>query len=360
MRTSDFDYELPRELIAQYPAERRDESRLLVLPPGGAAPEHRRFRDLPDYLVAGDLVVVNESEVIPARLLGRRRGSGGRVEVFLLREVAESAWEVLARPAARLRAGAVVEFGGGELRATVTGVGEAGRRIVEFETAGDLESALERNGLVPLPPYIDRAPEDADRDRYQTVYARVPGAVAAPTAGLHFTEEVFAALEERGVAVARIVLHVGLGTFRPVAAEDPDEHEMEEERYEVSEAAADAVNATRAAGGRIVAVGTTVVRVLESIAGPDGSIAPCEGATSLFIHPPYRFRCVDVLLTNFHLPRSTLLMLVSAFGRRERVIAAYAEAVRLRYRFYSYGDAMLLLGSGRVDSPRLDNGGEGR
>jgi S-adenosylmethionine:tRNA ribosyltransferase-isomerase len=342
VKTSDFDYELPRELIAQHPAERRDASRLLVLHREGGAVEHRRFTDVLSFLKAGDLLVLNESRVIPARLLGRKRGTGGRAEVFLLRRLSPGRWEALVRPGARVRPGAVVEFGEG-LSAHVVRDLPAGAREVELQAETDPDALVERVGTVPLPPYIEREPGEVDRERYQTVYAAVPGAVAAPTAGLHFTEELLGRAAEAGVGAARVVLHVGLGTFRPVTAEEPGEHEMEEERYAVSAEAAAAINAARAAGGRVVAVGTTSVRVLETVADAEGRVAPGEGATRLFIREPHRFRCTDALITNFHLPKSTLLMLVSAFAGREAVLAAYREAVRERYRFYSYGDAMLIV-----------------
>ena len=342
MKTSDFDYELPRELIAQYPADRRDESRLLVVRRDGGALEHRRFRDVGEYFEPGDVLVVNESEVIPARLLGRRSG-GGRAEMFLLRDLADHRWEVLVRPGARIREGAELSFGDGQLMARVEEVLPDGKRVVSLSAPGDVAAAAERLGAVPLPPYIDREPEPADSQRYQTVYARVPGAVAAPTAGLHFTEELLAELGAAGVATARLTLHVGIGTFRPVAVEDPADHRMENERFDVPVVAADEINEARDAGGKVIAVGTTSVRTLESVAGEDGHVEAGSGSTDLFIRPPCRFKCVDVLLTNFHLPKSTLLMLVSAFAGRERVLDAYAEAVRERYRFYSYGDAMLLL-----------------
>ena len=343
MKTSDFDYELPRELIAQYPARERDESRLLVLrrPEGGV--EHRSFRDIGEYLRPADILVLNESEVMPARFLGAKEATGGRVEMFLLRRVGGDRWEALLKPGARVRDGTLLTFGDGRLRARVVGPLPDGKREVELEGAGEMEPLIRELGRVPLPPYIDREAEEVDRERYQTVYARVPGAVAAPTAGLHFTEESLGVLAANGVRVARLVLHVGLGTFRPVSVDDPDEHEMEEERYVVTPEAAGAINEARGAGGRIVAVGTTSVRVLETVADESGRVAPGGGATRLFIRPPYRFRAVDALLTNFHLPRSTLLMLVSALAGREAVLAAYEEAVRERYRFYSYGDAMLIV-----------------
>jgi S-adenosylmethionine:tRNA ribosyltransferase-isomerase len=342
LRTSDFDYELPRELIAQYPAETRDESRLLVLRRSDGSIEHRTFRDIREYLEGGDVLVLNESEVVPARLLGAKEETGGRAEMFVLRRLPDDRWEVLIRPGGRVREGAVLTFGEGRLKARVGGSLPDGKREVELLARGDVEGALEELGRVPLPPYIDREPEEVDRERYQTVYARVKGAVAAPTAGLHFTEESLRAIEGRGVSIARLVLHVGLGTFRPVGVDDPAEHVMDEERYEVTEQAAARINDARRAGGRIVAVGTTCVRVLETVSDDSGVVAPGVGATRLFIRPPHRFRAVDVLVTNFHLPRSTLLMLVSAFAGREAVLEAYAEAIRKRYRFYSYGDAMLI------------------
>jgi S-adenosylmethionine:tRNA ribosyltransferase-isomerase len=343
VKTSEFDYELPRELIAQYPSERRDQSRLLVLRRSTGAIEHRIFRDVSEYLAPRDVLVLNETRVFPARFLGTRRGTGGRVEMFLLRELSPFRWEVLVKPAARVREGAIMEFGGGRLAARVLRVLPGGKREVEMVLSGDVHRAIEELGRVPLPPYIEREPDTLDSERYQTVYARVDGAVAAPTAGLHFTDSLLAALSDRGVATARLVLHVGLGTFRPVTEDDTDDHEMEEERYEVPPDAAGTINAARASGGRVVAVGTTSVRVLETVADAEGRIHPGEGTSRLFIKPPYEFRCVDILLTNFHLPRSTLLMLVSAFAGREVVLAAYNEAIRENYRFYSYGDAMLIL-----------------
>jgi S-adenosylmethionine:tRNA ribosyltransferase-isomerase len=370
VRTSDFDYELPRELIAQYPAERRDESRLLVVRRGSATAtsgvsgagaeegtaaseleqadlrfEHRRFRDIVEYLRPGDLLVLNDTRVIPARLMGRR-ASGGRAEMFLLRELGDARWEVLVRPGARIRTGDELSFGGGDLprlAARVLEAGPEGKRTVALTAETDIAPAIEELGAVPLPPYIDRAPEPVDATRYQTVYARERGAVAPPTAGLHFTESLLDKLSASGVSIARLTLHVGAGTFRPVTADDPSLHRMESERYIVTHEAAEAVNAARDGGGRVVAVGTTSVRTLESIAGVDGHVEATSGSTDLFIRPPYRFRCVNALVTNFHLPRSTLLMLVSAFAGRELVLAAYQEAVRERYRFYSYGDAMLIL-----------------
>lgn len=340
-RTSDFGYQLPESAIAQRPVE-RGQSRLLVLDAEGDE-RHRSVADLPELLRSGDLLVVNDTRVIPARLFGRRQ-SGGRIEILLLEKCGAKVWDALVKPARRVRPGTVLIFEG-ELGARVVHAFEEGRRRLEFAT--EVEAHLERWGHVPLPPYIRRPDETGDRGTYQTVFARQPGAVAAPTAGLHFTPDLLSALEARGVERVAVTLHVGLGTFRPVAVDRVDQHRMESERYEISEPSAEAVRRTRAAGGRVVAVGTTVVRTLESAAAGDGEIAAGSGRTELFITPGFRFRAVDALLTNFHLPRSTLLMLVSALAGpggvgRDRVIAAYREAVDRGYRFYSYGDAMLL------------------
>ena len=343
MKTSDFDYDLRRESIAQYPSERRDESRLLVLERDTGGMEHRLFKDILDYLAPGDVLVVNESEVIPARFIGEKKATGGKAEMFLLKETGLCRWEVLVRPGTSIREGAVLSFGEGLLEARVLEVLPAGKRIVELVADGDLDLVIAALGQIPLPPYIERRPEPLDRERYQTVYARVKGAVAAPTAGLHFTDEILDELADRGVGIAPVILHVGLGTFRPVSSDDPEDHEMDEERYEVSDEAASLINAARDSGGKIVAVGTTCVRVLESVADDAGKMVAAAGSTDLFIRPGYRFRCVDALITNFHLPKSTLLMLVAAFGGYDEVMAAYREAVERNYRFYSYGDAMLVL-----------------
>lgn len=337
MRADDFDYQLPKGLIAQHPVEPRDHARLMVLHRGSGTLEHRRFYELPGYLREGDVLVVNESKVFPARLLGRR-SSGGKVELLLLRRLEGDLWEALARPGRRVRPGEKLYFREGVTGEVVERT-EDGKRVVKF--SGDL-GALRRLGQVPLPPYIRRPPVPEDEERYQTVYAKVEGSVAAPTAGLHFTEELLGKLREEGVRIVPVVLHVGPGTFRPVEGE-VSEHRMEPEYYEITGEAADAINEARVRGGRVVAVGTTSVRVLETVADEEGRVRPGRGLTELFIYPPYRFKAVDVLITNFHLPRSTLLMLVAAFAGRERVLEAYGEAVRLGYRFYSYGDAMLIL-----------------
>jgi S-adenosylmethionine:tRNA ribosyltransferase-isomerase len=339
VRTSDFDYELPTGAIAQHPAPRGD-SRLLALDRAG--PErHRRVRDLPALLAPGDLLVVNDTRVIPARLFGRRSGAaagGGRVEILLVERLGEREWEALARPGRRVRPGTRIEFETG-LAAEVVATAEGGRRRLRFSEP--VEGHLDRLGHVPLPPYIERPDEAADRERYQTIFARHPGAVAAPTAGLHFSEELLRDLAAGGIERAAVTLHVGIGTFRPVTAERIVEHRMDRERYEVPAETAAAIGRTRARGGRVVAVGTTVVRTLEAAALATGEVGAGAGATDLFITPGFRFQVVDVLLTNFHLPRSTLLMLVAAFAGSERTLAAYAEAIREGYRFYSYGDAML-------------------
>lgn len=343
-RVSDYAYELPDELIAQRPAQRRDESRLLVVPNRGPF-EHRGIRDFVELLQPGDLLVVNESKVMPARLLGRKR-TGARAEVLLLGpsepERDDRLWEALVRPGRKLRAGQVVEVGD-ELAVEVVDVLPSGNRLVRLDTPLDVETAMARYGTMPLPPYIDREADDVDRDRYQTVYARTPGSVAAPTAGLHFTPGMLAEIEARGIERVAVTLHVGIGTFRPVEVEDPSAHPMHLERYFVPPEAAEAIARTRARGGRVWAVGTTAVRTLEAAAREDGTLRSGWADTDLFIRPPYDFRVVDGLLTNFHLPRSTLIMLVAALAGYERVLAAYEEAVRDRYRFYSYGDAMAVL-----------------
>jgi S-adenosylmethionine:tRNA ribosyltransferase-isomerase len=345
LRTSDFDYALPSELIAQHPADQRDESRLLVLERGSGRVHHQGFRNVVEWIPPGDLLVLNETRVFPARLRGRR-ASGGEAEILLLRPVSGDAtvWEALLRPGSKLKPGRRVEIAAG-FAAEVLDSAPGGERRVRLECEGPLEEALERHGRVPLPPYIEREAGEEDHERYQTVYARERGSVAAPTAGLHFTPEILGALEARGVELARLVLHVGVGTFRPVDVEDPAKHRMHAEWYKVPRETADAVNAARAEGRGVWAVGTTTVRTLEAAAegGEDGRVHSGAGWTDIFIRPPHRFRAVDHLLTNFHLPRSTLLMLVSALAGREAVLAAYAEAVERRYRFFSYGDAMLVV-----------------
>lgn len=342
MTLSDFDYELPEELIAQHPVSPRDASRLLVVRRDGE-PEDARFSDLDRYLEPGDLLVLNDTRVLPARLLGTKE-SGGRCEVLLVEPLdgdGGARWRALGHASKGLRPGTRLGFGG--LRAEVEAAEGEGFVVVRFDRAGAaLAAAIEREGRIPLPPYIRREPTDADRERYQTVLARDPGSVAAPTAGLHFTEALLERLARRGVERTTVTLHVGPGTFLPVRGEDLSAHRMHEERYDVPPAAAAAFARCRAAGKRVVAVGTTAVRTLES-AWADGALRTGAGRTSLFIRPPYRFRAVDALVTNLHLPRSTLLMLVCAFAGRGRILGAYREAVRRRYRFFSYGDAMVVL-----------------
>ena len=342
---ADYDYQLPAERIARYPAERRDRSRLLVVPRGAGPFRHVHFHDALELFRPGDLLVLNESKVLPARLLGRKP-SGARAEVLLLRpapgEGDPHVWEALVRPGGKLKPGRTVEVGEG-LTVQVVDSAPGGGRRVRLLCPGSVEDALERHGHMPLPPYIDREDEPLDRERYQTVYARVAGSVAAPTAGLHFTPELLEALEARGVARTAVTLHVGIGTFRPVEVDDPGEHELHAEAYEVPQAAAEAVAAARVRGGRVWAVGTTAVRTLEAVADGVGGIRPGTGTTALFVRPPFDFKVVDCLLTNFHLPRSTLLMLVAALGGYRQVLDAYAEAVAGPYRFYSYGDAMAIV-----------------
>lgn len=338
VRVDDFDYDLPSERIAQYPAQRRDQSRLLELERAGGVMRHRAFGEIIELLAPGDVLVLNDTRVIPARLIGQREG-GGKAELLLLEPIGAGRWRALARPGRRLGEGRIVSFGGGELVATVVGREQQGVRIVQLRHEGELLPLLERLGRPPLPPYIHRDAEDLDRERYQTIYARQPGAVAAPTAGLHFTDEVLGAIEARGVRICRITLHVGLGTFRPVQTERVEDHVMHAEQYEVGAEAAAVINARR---GRLVAVGTTVVRTLETVADSSGRVQPGSGRSEVFIRPGYEFRAVDAMLTNFHLPRSTLLMMVAAFAGREQIMAAYREALQRGYRFYSYGDCMFI------------------
>lgn len=344
LKTNDFYFELPDELIAQTPLEQRDASRLLCLDKASGQTSHHQFSDLLELLKPGDLLVRNDSRVIPARLFGKRVGGaaqGGAVELVLLQDLGDGKWLSLARPGKKARVGTQLSFGEGELEATVVSVEEDGNRIIQFQYEGIFLEVLERLGRVPLPPYITEELEDAER--YQTVYAKAPGSAAAPTAGLHFTPELLDTLEKKGVNIATITLHVGLGTFRPVKAEHIEEHEMHAEYCMIDQQAADLINETRKRGGRVIAIGTTSCRTIESRANPDGSIEAYAGWTNAFIYPGYDFKCMDGLITNFHLPESTLIMLVSALAGREHVLAAYNEAVQERYRFFSFGDAMLIV-----------------
>ena len=350
MKAADFDYELPAELIAQEPAARRDGSRMMVLNRAEGTIEHRLFTDLPGYLRANDLLVANDTRVIPARLFGRKakEGTGGRVEFLLLEEAGPGVWDALMRCRRRPKVGERVAIEGDLAVATVLEDGELGRVKIRVESEIPWLEVLDRVGQTPLPPYIQRkdAPEERreiDKVRYQTVFAREPGAVAAPTAGLHFTPEVLERLAQKGVGKATVTLHVGIGTFRPVAVEDVEAHKMDFERWQVPEDAARRVAEAKAARGRVVAVGTTSVRTLESAAARPESFGAGQGRTDLFIYPPYAFKVVDAMVTNFHLPKSTLIMMISAFAGREFVLEAYREAIRERYRFYSYGDCMLIM-----------------
>ena len=345
MQISDFDYDLPEELIAQQPLPERDASRMLVVDREQRTLADEQFVSLPKHLRAGDCLVLNNTKVFPARLIGERVPSGGAIEALLLREVEPNLWQVLARPARRLRIGAKISFGDGRLQATVTAANEDGTRLIQFEPRDDFLNVIAEVGQPPLPPYIKRhdAPGPEDRERYQTVYARETGAIAAPTAGLHFTPTVLDDVRNAGVSVAEITLHVGYGTFEPVRVEDVSQHRVLPETFSIAAEAADIINRTRASGGRIIAVGTTTTRALESAASAEGEIRAHAGAADLTITPGYKFRIVDALVTNFHLPRSSLLLLVSAFTGRELALEAYRHAVSQRYRFYSYGDCMLIL-----------------
>ncbi len=340
MKKSDFYFDLPEELIAQTPLERRDASRLLCLDRKSGAISHQHFYDLASHLQAGDCLVLNDSRVLPARLYGRRE-SGGAVEVVLLRDLGEGKWECLTRPGKKTKPGTALLFGENEsLRGTVVDVVSGGNRVISFDYEGIFLEVLERLGKMPLPPYIKEELQDAER--YQTVYSREVGSAAAPTAGLHFTKALLQTIADKGVKICYVTLHVGLGTFRPVKEEEIENHEMHSEFCMIPEETARIVTETKRAGGRVVAVGTTSCRTLESFANPDGTLDAQSGWTDIFIYPGYQFRCMDALVTNFHLPESTLVMLVSAFAGREHVLHAYHAAVEARYRFFSFGDAMLI------------------
>ena len=339
MKKSDFSFDLPEELIAQTPLQRRDASRLMLLDKTSGAIAHRHFYELPELLREGDCLIMNDSRVLPARLLGSRL-SGGSVELVLLRDLGEGRWECLSRPGRKTKPGTELQFGDGELRATVEEVAEGGNRIVRFHYEGIFLEVLERLGKMPLPPYIKEELKDAER--YQTVYSRELGSAAAPTAGLHFTDELLDRIRARGIKTGFVTLHVGLGTFRPVKEDEIEDHDMHAEFCMIPAETARLINETRAAGGRVIAVGTTSCRTLESFAAEDGTVKESAGWTNIFIYPGYRFKCIDALITNFHLPESTLIMLVSALAGREHVLNAYRKAVEERYRFFSFGDAMFI------------------
>ena len=340
MKTSDFYYDLPPELIAQTPLEKRDESRLLCLDKATGEWSHHHFYELPDFLRPGDCLILNNSRVLPARLLGRRLPGGGACEVLLLQDKGDKVWECLVRPGKHLREGARVSFGDGELTAEIAEVLPDGNRLVRFDYNGIFLEVLERLGKMPLPPYIKE--ELQDQERSQTVYSKVNGSAAAPTAGLHFTPELLERIAAKGVGVGYVTLHVGLGTFRPVKEDEIEQHDMHSEYCTIPQETADLINRTKANGGRVICVGTTSCRTIESWAGEDGTMTATGGWTNIYIYPGYRFKVMDALVTNFHLPESTLIMLVSALAGREHVLAAYEEAVRERYRFFSFGDAMFI------------------
>ena len=341
MKTSDFFYELPEELIAQDPLEDRTASRLLVLDRKTDKLEHKIFSDVINYLNLGDCLVINNTRVIPARLIGEKEGTGGKVEILLLKRRENDIWESLVKPGKKLRPGARVIFGDGRLKAEILEIAEEGNRLVKFYYEGIFEEILDSLGEMPLPPYITHKLED--KEMYQTVYAKFDGSAAAPTAGLHFTNELLEKIRQKGIRIASITLHVGLGTFRPVKVEDVNNHHMHTEWYEVNKEATDIINETKKNGGRVICVGTTSCRTIESVADENGLMSAKTGETDIFIYPGYKFKVMDGLITNFHLPESTLVMLVSAFAGKDRILSAYETAVKERYRFFSFGDAMILL-----------------
>ena len=340
MKTSDFYYDLPEELIAQDPLEDRSSSRLLVLNKKTGEREHRVFKDIIEYLKPGDCLVINDTKVIPARLIGERVGTGAKIEVLLLKRKENDVWETLVKPGRKMKVGAQVSFGNGLLLGEVIDVVEEGNRLIQFHYEGIFEEVLDQLGQMPLPPYITHQLQD--RNRYNTVYATHEGSAAAPTAGLHFTPELLEEIQKKGVEIACVTLHVGLGTFRPVKVEDVTEHHMHSEFYQIEEEAAEKINHAKENGGRVICVGTTSCRTIESAADENGHLKACSGWTEIFIYPGYQFKVLDCLITNFHLPESTLIMLISALAGREHVLAAYEEAVKERYRFFSFGDAMFI------------------
>ncbi|MDO4392797.1 MAG: tRNA preQ1(34) S-adenosylmethionine ribosyltransferase-isomerase QueA [Bacillota bacterium] len=348
MNITDFDYNLPEELIAQKPADKRDSSRLLVVHRDSGKIEHKHFYDIIDYLNPGDLMVLNNSKVLPARIFGEKEGTGAKVEFLLIKRIEGDRWETMVRPGRRLKPGDSVIFSQSPLmRARIIEYGDDGTRIVEFEYEGIFMERLEEIGSMPLPPYIERSSEEDDKDRYQTVYCRDEGSVAAPTAGLHFTKELLKRIQEKGVEIAYVTLHVGIGTFRPVKVDKVEDHSMHFEEYHISEESAQAINRAKASGRRIISVGTTSTRTVESAAHYDEKLGCMQveagsGSTGIFIYPGYEFKIIDSLVTNFHLPKSTLLMLISALYDREKILEVYEEAIEERYRFFSYGDAMFI------------------
>ena len=340
MKTSDFYYDLPEELIAQDPLENRSDSRLMVLDKENGAVSHHVFREIVDYLNPGDCLVINDTKVIPARLIGEREGTGAKIEVLLLKRKTGDVWETLVKPGRKAKPGTRIQFGGGLLVGEVMDIVDEGNRLIRFEFEGIFEEILDQLGQMPLPPYITH--QLKDKDRYNTVYATHSGSAAAPTAGLHFTPELLKIIEEKGIDIARVTLHVGLGTFRPVKVDDVENHHMHSEFYMIDEEAAEKINRAKENGKRVICVGTTSCRTIESAADENGRLKPCSGWTEIFIYPGYQFKILDCLITNFHLPESTLIMLVSALAGKEHVLAAYEEAVKERYRFFSFGDAMFI------------------
>jgi S-adenosylmethionine:tRNA ribosyltransferase-isomerase len=343
MKISEYDFELPQELVAQYPSEKRDHSKLMVLDRRDGKIEHRIFHQIIDYLEKGDGLVINQTRIFPARLFGKLEDKDSRIEILLLKKMRDDVWEVLVRPGRKAKIGQRIVFDQDGLRCEILDKSPAGGRMVRFFYQGDFFDIVQRVGEIPLPPYIRREPEKLDQNRYQTVYAKEIGAVAGPTAGFHFTQELLKRIEDKGILIIPIVLHVGLGTFRPIKVDDPSEHRMESEYYRMDQSSANKINQIKENGGRIFAVGTSVVRTLETVARNDRALRPSEGWTDIFVYPPYQFRLVDAILTNFHLPKSTLLLLVSAFAERDLIFKAYQEAMQKKYRFYSYGDAMLII-----------------
>ncbi len=340
MRVNDFDYYLPQELIAQEPVSQRQMSKLLVMDKNSGAIEHKLFRDIIKYLKKGDCLVLNDTRVIPARLFGIKEGTGGKIEFVLLKRIDKDIWEVMLKPGKRAKPGAKFIFGNGQLRADIIQIVESGNRLVKFKYEGIFEEILERVGIIPLPPYITKKPQDVER--YQTVYSRFEGSAAAPTAGLHFTRALMDEIGEIGVDIAYITLHVGLGTFKPVKVQDLTQHKMHSEYYKIEERDCQLINRAKKMGGRVIAVGTTSCRVLETVADMNGKVNPQEGWTQIFIYPGYEFKVLDALITNFHLPKSTLIMLVSALAGRNKVMGAYNTAIKEKYRFFSFGDAMFI------------------
>ncbi|CAB1251471.1 tRNA preQ1(34) S-adenosylmethionine ribosyltransferase-isomerase QueA [Clostridium sp. MT-14] len=340
MKVTDFDFYLPKELIAQHPLKQRDEARLMVLDKKTGKVEHKVFRDIIGYLNPGDCLVLNDTRVLPARLIGKKEGSGGKMEILLLKRNEDGSWETLVKPGRRARIGDRFDFGDGELKAEISQIKKDGNRIVKFEYRGIFEEVLDKLGQMPLPPYIKEKLED--KEMYQTVYSKEEGSAAAPTAGLHFTEDLLQKIEDKGVKLAFLTLHVGIGTFRPVKVENVEDHDMHSEYYRMSRETADVINGARESGHSVIPVGTTSCRTLETIADEDGRVREQSGWTDIFIYPGYKYKIVDKLITNFHLPQSTLIMLVSALCGRENILNAYREAVKNRYRFFSFGDAMFI------------------